>query len=95
VPFATTIGGVNYFQWKGKTLAWLTDRSSTFPLHAKVDFLLVSKNSLSVNILHQLDVSTVILDQSNSRKFINYISAELRRRNVPVISLEESAFILK
>ena len=94
IPFGVNINGVTYYQWNNKTFAWMVDEDCTLPTHASFDFLIVSKNSLRKKLSEKINANCIILDGSNSKRFVTYLAEQMENRRVPAHSvLQEGAFI--
>ena len=94
IPFGVNINGVTYYQWNNKTFAWMVDEDCTLPTHASFDFLIVSKNSLRKKLSEKINANCIILDGSNSKRFVTYLAEQMENRRVPAHSvLQEGAYI--
>ncbi len=92
ITFAKDTLGVKYYLWKGKLIGWLADKKSKLPQNIKLDYLLVSNNSLSVQSLKSASVGELIFDGSNSQR---YIDKNFGKESVRFYStLKQGAFIL-
>lgn len=95
VPFATDENGLTLFQWQGKTIACL-DEKTTIPKNSNFDYLIVSRNSLQREHFSSLKVKQIVFDGTNSRRYIGAISLIANNSQVRVHSvLKDGAFIIQ
>jgi competence protein ComEC len=98
IPFIKKIDGSTIFQWRGKSVATLSQRNSDLPLNLKVDYLIVSQNSFPLFNKRNRDyeIGQLIIDGSNSRSYTNKLTKFAKAENIPVHSvLEQGAFIIE
>ncbi len=94
IPFGTSINGVNYYQWNNKTIAWIVDKDYKLPTNTTFDFLFVSKNSLSKEVFNNIKTDCIILDGSNSKRFVAYLDEQMKNRKIPMHAVAaEGAYI--
>jgi len=94
ISFGTRINGVNYYQWNNRTIAWMVDKDCKLPTHASINFLIVSKNSLRKKLYEKINMNCIILDGSNSKRFVTYLAEQMESRRTPIHSvLQEGAYI--
>ena len=88
--------GVRIAQWNGKTIALIQQKNYSLPGLAEIDYLVVGKNSINLYELPDpLKVKYVVLDGSNSRRYIKQWREISRKQTVVVHAvLEDGAFIL-
>jgi len=78
VPIKIDVNGVTLFLWRNETIAWIDGKDDRLPVNASFDYLVVSKNSLTIKQLAKLNVKKIIFDGSNSKKYIEKISSGAR-----------------
>ncbi|HEV8513191.1 MAG TPA: ComEC/Rec2 family competence protein [Cyclobacteriaceae bacterium] len=87
IPFGKRINGVNYYRWNNKTIAWISEKDFKLPTNAFFDYLIVSKNSLRKEALDNINANCVILDGSNSKRFVTYIGEHMKNRKIQTHSV--------
>src|SRR5258706_7022515 len=94
--FARKKEGVKYFDWDGKTIAWIDDKNDHLPRYVPIDYLVVSQNALHKSHLAKLNVKQIIFDGSNSKKYIASMSAFAVMNRISTYSVfKEGAFIIQ
>jgi len=94
IRFEISINGVNYYRWNNKTIAWIVDKNYKLPANASFDFLVVSKNALSRGAGNMINANCVILDGSNSRRFVSYLGEKMKNRKMAIHSVvNDGAYI--
>jgi len=72
----------------------MVDEDCTLPTHTSFDFLIISKNSLKKKLSEKINANCIILDGSNSKRFVTYLAEQMENRRVPAHSvLQEGAYI--
>jgi hypothetical protein len=97
VPFYKELEeGVSMARWKGNSIVFVHDKNFSLPELVKIDYLVVGKNAINPNLLPvHLKVKKVILDGSNSRRYVNQWRAVSANRNIEVHAVaDDGAFIL-
>ncbi len=60
--FATEKKGVKYFDWDGKTIAWVDNKNDKLPSYVPIDYLVVSQNALHKDRFAKLNIKQIIFD---------------------------------
>jgi hypothetical protein len=97
LPFYKELAdGVSMARWKGNSIVFIQDKNFSLPEVVKIDYLVVGKNAINPNLLPvHLKVKKVILDGSNSRRYVNQWRAVSENRNIEVHAVaDDGAFIL-
>ncbi len=94
IPFSSKINGVRYFRWNNKTIAWIDAKGYKFQPKTSIDYVIVSNNCLKKKTFDKLKTDYVILDGSNSKKFVTYLVKEMESRKIAFHSVaQDGAFI--
>jgi len=96
-PFQTELEkGVHLSFWKENTIAFIDRKHDLLPEFAKIDYLVIGKNSINANKSgNHLNVKKVILDGSNSPWFIHQWKKYCAEQNISFHAVsEEGAFVL-
>jgi competence protein ComEC len=97
VPFYKEMEeGVGLARWNGNSIAFIQQKNYSLPEWPKIDYLVVGKNAINTNLLPvDLKVKKVILDGSNSSRYVSQWRAISEKRNIDVHAVaEDGAFIL-
>lgn len=92
VPFGKDYKGLQVYRWNNKLFVSLCERGKLNHV-GSIDYLIVSNNSLEPESVHSIKVKTIILDGTNSMKYINRMKNVLKNSNVYSV-LDDGAFIL-
>jgi hypothetical protein len=89
--------GIQFFRRGGKTFLWITTKKYRLPERVKVDYVVISNNSVGSvrDLLNHIDFKLVIFDSSNSYRYCEKLEKEsisLNRKCYPVLS--RGAFVL-
>jgi len=73
IPFEKEITqNMEFYLWQNNKILFVSNKNAQLPLNAKIDYLVVAKNSIPVNTeLDRLGIKKLILDGSNSRSYLN------------------------
>jgi hypothetical protein len=94
IPFSIEKNGVNYFQWSNTVIAWIDSKDDRLPKKPSIDFLIVSRNSLSKNEIADLKAKQIIFDASNSKRYVEVMNKLIVENQISTYSgLKEGAFI--
>jgi competence protein ComEC len=97
LPFQKELDkGVYVAQWKGNAIAFIQHKNYSLPELAKIDYLVIGKNSIRANLSHyHLKLKKVILDGSNSRWYINQWREFCAKEKISFHAvLDQGAFVL-
>lgn len=88
--------GVSMAQWNGNSIVFIQHKNFSLPELAKIDYLVVGKNAINPNLLPvHLKVKKVILDGSNSRRYVNQWRKVSESRHIEMHAVaDDGAFIL-
>jgi len=94
-PFACERKGVKFFQWQGKTVAWLEEKGQ-LPAMADFDCLIVSRNAIQPQQFSSLKVKHIIFDGTNSRRYVEKMTLIPEGNEIQIRSvLKDGAFIIQ
>jgi hypothetical protein len=95
VNFKRDFDGYTLFVWKNKQILWIHNPEAVLPFQVKVDWLLVSNNSIQEwkEMAGRIECQQVILDSSNTIYYSNRAAKELEALRVRYFSvLQKGAF---
>lgn len=97
LPFMRSFQGGYLFVWSNKIIVQLTSESFSLPEGLKVDYIVISNNSIrNVSTLDQVTCKTIIIDSSNTFYTASKILNQAATLNLPVYSvLHQGAFVIK
>jgi hypothetical protein len=82
------------YLWQNSKILFVSNGKVQLPQHAKIDYLVVAKNSIPVDTeIDRLGVKKLILDGSNSQGYINRWRQSSDSMRVHVV-MDKGAFIL-
>lgn len=84
---------VEAYYWQGHRIIFIQNRDARLPVSAEIDYLVVGQNSVPPKAIENLTVRKVILDGSNSRRYIDQWRKVLEEDKLHVV-LDEGAFTL-
>jgi competence protein ComEC len=95
--FVQDIPGGRLYSWKGKTFLQLTSPDFSLPENLKIDYVIISYNSVrSLTLLRTIDFKHIIIDSSNVYYNANRLIKEAEQLQLPVYSvLQHGAFSIK
>jgi competence protein ComEC len=95
IPFGKEIApDMEIYLWQNSKILFVSNGKVQLPQHAKIDYLVVAKNSIPVDTeIDRLGVKKLILDGSNSQGYINRWRQSSDSMRVHVV-MDKGAFIL-
>ncbi|WKZ60819.1 MAG: ComEC/Rec2 family competence protein [Cyclobacteriaceae bacterium] len=95
--FVQDIPGGRLYSWKGKTFLQLTSPDFSLPDNLKIDYVIISYNSVrSLTQLNTINYKQIIIDSSNVYYNVNRLMKEAMQLQLPVHSvLQHGAFSIK
>lgn len=94
IPFSSIVNRVKFYRWNNKTIAWISDKDGKLPTNVSFDFLIISKNAWSRKAVDKVKANCIILDGSNSKRFVTYLDEQMKNRKIQTHSVgEEGAYI--
>jgi competence protein ComEC len=95
-PMERILKGIKLLRIKNKTLAWIQNKGVKLPDHFKFDYLIVSRNSLTREEIKKIKGVMLILDKTNSARYVNSVVEWTSGNKGSVYSIaEKGAFILQ
>ena len=94
--FVKDVVGGRIIAWRGKTILHIQEKDFRIPPGLIPEYIIVSNNSININVLSDFKSSVLILDSSNSVYFADKILTAVRKTSVRVYSVHhQGAFIAK
>ena len=97
IESAALAQGLTLYRLRGRTFLWIQSKNFRLPEHLKVDYLIISNNSVKSlkPLSDHLNFEKLILDSSNSYRYCEQFKKEAASMSVQFHSvLGEGAFVL-
>lgn len=94
IPFGQRLQqNLETFYWKGNKIIIVQNKEAQLPVLGQIDYLVVSRNSVSPKAIENLSIKKIILDGSNSRSYVNRWRKVVDEERLHAV-LDEGAFVL-